>query len=293
MTERGDDDGRFHLDGLPRRHGHFGGRLGPGDRLEVPGHQVGVVADDLAGIQDVVRVEGVLDLAECVEEVAGLAAEELGPGQPAAMLAGDRAAEIERGFEDGGRHRLELGHVAGIAHVEERADVKLAVARVGVEGPAHLELLEDVLEPPEVLGQRTGRDGDVLHERHRPPRPPHPHQARRDRLPEGQQEVAIGPAARLDRVGNQDSQAFDPADHPSEPVEDLGRVVAIDLDDQRGFRRLGEPGAGGRQDVSGQAERSPVEKLARRGAVSKALDHGPGRVADPAERQDDHRLGRG
>ncbi len=114
-----------------------------------------VVADDLARVEDVVGVEGVLDLAEGVEEVAGLAAEELGAGQAAAVLAGDRAAEVERGVEDGGRHRLQLGHVARVAHVEERADVELAVTRVGVEGPAHVERLEDVLEPTEILGERA------------------------------------------------------------------------------------------------------------------------------------------
>ena len=136
MPERGDDR-RSATDRGPSSP--LGGRpasaagLGPGDRLEVPGHQVGVVADDLARVEDVVRVEGVLDLAEGVEEVAGLAAEELGPGQAAAVLAGDRAAEVERRVEDGRRHRLQLGHVGRVAQVEERPDVELAVAGVGVE----------------------------------------------------------------------------------------------------------------------------------------------------------------
>ena len=82
---------------------------------------MGVVADDLAGVEQVERVEGVLDLAEDLEEVAELAAEELGPGQPAAVLARDRAAEVERGLVDLGRQRLELGEVARVGQVEERA----------------------------------------------------------------------------------------------------------------------------------------------------------------------------
>ena len=71
-----------------------------GEAAEVAGHQVRVVADDLAGVEQVQRVEGVLDLAEDGDQVAVLPAEELGAHQAAAVLARDRAAEVEGGLVD-------------------------------------------------------------------------------------------------------------------------------------------------------------------------------------------------
>ena len=76
----------------PRERGEVrGGGRGKGrERLQVVCRQVGIVADDLAGIEQVRRVEGVLDLAEDLDELAVLPGQELGAGQAAALRRGDR-----------------------------------------------------------------------------------------------------------------------------------------------------------------------------------------------------------
>ncbi len=80
------------------------------------------------------------------------------------MLARDRAPQVEGRFEHGGRHRFELRDVTGVAHVEERADVELAVARMGIDRPVDLVPFEDVLDPADQLAERCGRDRHILHE---------------------------------------------------------------------------------------------------------------------------------
>ena len=73
----------------------YPGQRQSGQVLQVSDHQVGVVADDLAGVEQVRRVEGVLDLAEDLDELAVLPAQELGPRQAAALHRRDRPAGLD------------------------------------------------------------------------------------------------------------------------------------------------------------------------------------------------------
>ena len=72
-------------------------RAGGGDvprlqrRPQVPRDQIGVVADDLARIEDVLRVEDPLHFAEHVEQRAGLPADERRAAQSAGVFAADAA----------------------------------------------------------------------------------------------------------------------------------------------------------------------------------------------------------
>ena len=81
-----------------------------------------IVADDLSRVELVLRIEGILDLAEHLDQLAVLFAEELGAGQAAALRARDRAAGLE---DDRRRRRLASGSslaaVAGVGQIEERA----------------------------------------------------------------------------------------------------------------------------------------------------------------------------
>ena len=151
------------------------------EAAEVAGHQVRVVADDLAGIEPIQRVEGVLDLAEDLDPFPERPAQELGPGEPQAGFAGDRPARGVDRLADLARQRLQLGDVAGVGEVEERAGVQRPIPGVGVERPAHVVPLQDVLERLQELGQGLGGDREVLDERDGAPRPLHPHQERLDR----------------------------------------------------------------------------------------------------------------
>ncbi len=90
-----------------------------GDRAEVAGHQVRIVADDLAGIELPHRVERVLDLAEDLDQLAELAADELGPHQSACLGARDRPAFRQDDVVDACRQRLEGLAVLRARQVEE------------------------------------------------------------------------------------------------------------------------------------------------------------------------------
>ena len=85
------------------------------EAAEVAGHQVRVVADHLAGIEQIQRVEGVLDLAEDPDSFPELPAQELGPGESQAGLAGDRPPRGVDRLVDLARQGLQLGDVAGSA----------------------------------------------------------------------------------------------------------------------------------------------------------------------------------
>ena len=63
-----------------------------GKRLQIPDHQVRIIADDLAGIEQVRRIECVLDLAENLNELPILPGQELGAGQATALRGRDCAA---------------------------------------------------------------------------------------------------------------------------------------------------------------------------------------------------------
>ena len=234
----------------------------------------------LPGFEDIVGVEGFLDLAERMIKVARLAAEELGPGEAAAVLARDRPAEVDRGVEDLAGHRFELGQVGRIAQVEEGPEMELTVAGMGIEGPAHLETFEDVLEPPDQFRQGFRGDGHVFHEGDGTARALHPHQAGGDRPAEAEEEVTVGPTGRLDGVGDQEPGSLDPAGELPEPVEDFPGIIPVDLDDQGRLGDLGDPAMHLGQHVTSQAQGSPVEELAGRRAEFQAGRDQLGRVHD-------------
>ncbi len=89
--------------------------------LQIAYHQVRIIADDLAGVEQVRWVEGVLDLAENLNELAVLPGKELGPRQSAALRRRDCAAGFDHQVINLPGQRLEPGAVAGIGQVEEGA----------------------------------------------------------------------------------------------------------------------------------------------------------------------------
>ena len=108
----------------------LGRRLGPW--LQVSQHQVRIVADDLARIELVLRVEGILDLAEDLDQLAVLLAQELGARQAAARGARDRPAGLDDDVVEPGGQRFQLGPVARIRQIEKRPQPQPAFAGVGV-----------------------------------------------------------------------------------------------------------------------------------------------------------------
>src|SRR5439155_26597779 len=104
-------------------------------------------ADDLAGIEDVVRVEALLDFPEIGDDArAEHRLMEFGTHQAIAMLAGVRALvlayHIER-FLGYGAHRLD---VLLELLVEDRTHMKAAFGRVRIHGAASAVPGEDGVE---------------------------------------------------------------------------------------------------------------------------------------------------
>ncbi len=94
---------------------------------------MGVVADDLARIELILRVEGIFDLAEDLDQLAVLLAQKLRAGQAAALGARDRPAGLDDDVVNPAGQRFQLGPVARIRQIEKRPQSQPAVAGVRVE----------------------------------------------------------------------------------------------------------------------------------------------------------------
>ena len=115
------------------------------------------------GVEEVVRVEDVLDAGEQVEHFGGVhEAQEFAAGAPVAVLAGDGAAV---GGADAGRGLQERARVCDALGGLERhgeAHVHAAVAEVPVQEAVDVELLHEGREVAQVRAEAARWDGRVL-----------------------------------------------------------------------------------------------------------------------------------
>ena len=122
---------------------------------DVVGHRRRV--DDLAGVEQRVRVEEALDLAHrLVQLVAEDGAVELAARQAVAVLAGVGPAELGDQVADLLRDGAHGGHLGRLGEVHERTDVQAADRCVSVEAGLQAVPVEDRRESPGVLGQVAG-----------------------------------------------------------------------------------------------------------------------------------------
>ena len=84
-----------------------------------------------------------------------------------AMLAGERAAELEHEVGDVVGERLERPHAFGGLHVDHGPHVQAADRRVGVDAGGGAVPADDREKPVDVVAQPFGRDRGVLDERDR------------------------------------------------------------------------------------------------------------------------------
>ena len=115
------------------------------------------------GVEEVVRVEDVLDAREQVEHVGGVhEAQEFAAGAPVAVLAGDGTAvggaDAGRGLQEDAR----VGDALGGVERHGEAHVHAAVAEVPVQEPVDVELCHEGGEVAQVCAEVFGRDGRVL-----------------------------------------------------------------------------------------------------------------------------------
>ncbi len=146
-----------------------GGRLKrgvTGREAQVFGH--GGSAHHLAGIEQIMRVKGLLDLPEgLVDDRPEHFAIPLAARQAVAMFAAQRAAKLEHQIGDLGGDLPHALHVGGCLQVQERPDVQAADAGMAVKGALGAVPLENSAETAHELGQPGRRDRGILHERHR------------------------------------------------------------------------------------------------------------------------------
>ena len=119
--------------------------------------------DDLAGIEQIVRIEALLDLAEIGNDArAEHRLVKFGAHQPVAMLAGMRAlvfAHHLEGFFGDGAHRLD---VLFELQIEHRAHMQAAFGGVRIHGAAGAVLGEDGVEPLGIVGEMRQRHRAIL-----------------------------------------------------------------------------------------------------------------------------------
>ena len=119
--------------------------------------------DDLAGIEDVVRVEALLDLPEVGNDArAEHRFMEFGADQAVAMLAGVRPlvfAHHRKRFLGDGAHRLDVLLQLEVKH---GTHMQAAFGRMGIHGAARAVPGEDGVEPLGVVGEMRQRHRTIL-----------------------------------------------------------------------------------------------------------------------------------
>src|SRR5262249_36318422 len=106
-----------------------------------------LLGHDLSRIEDVRRIENLLDLAKHFVQWSCLSLDERRATEPSAMLTADRAAHIKHVRIEFVRQILHLSDFFGNRQIEKRTDVQLPMPCVRVKRGCNLVPLEDVLQP--------------------------------------------------------------------------------------------------------------------------------------------------
>ena len=207
-------------------------------RSQISCHKLGIVADDFARIENVLRIENLLDLPQHIVERPGLPPQELRAAEPIGMFAADRAANAENLVVELVGHEPHSLYVVGIVQVEKRLDVQLPVAGMTQKRGGYLPPLEHVLSPHEKIGQNFGRHGDVFNHRHGPARPLEAIQKRHGPIRQIQKQIGLFLIESLAAAERQPRLLLNTVDQAAHLMADVLRFVALEFD-QHGRFSLG------------------------------------------------------
>ena len=230
-----------------------------GTVAQVVGHRWRV--DDLAGVEQVVGIERLLDAAErLVDRFAEHLAVPLAAGQAVAVLAAQGAAEFEDQVGDIFGDPPHAGHVVAALEVQYRADVQAAHTGVAVEGAAGAVARQHLLEAGHEVGQVFGRDGGIFDKRHRLAVAGQAEQQRHRSAAHAPQRVAQGRVEGRHQRGDA-LHAVQPPPQFLNAIGDLGRLFAAEFDHEQCRRPALHRGHGvpQRQVVTGQVNQHLAE----------------------------------
>ena len=123
--------------------------------------------DDLARIEQVLRVEDLLDSLEDAVQFAVLRPQKGRPGHPVAVFSADRAAHREDGRIQIAGQCFELCTVGRRRRRQKRTQMNLAGRRMRIERRRHFVALKHLLRRDEKLPQRRRRHRDIFDDRRR------------------------------------------------------------------------------------------------------------------------------
>ena len=189
---------------------------------------------DVAGVQEVPRVERALEVPVSLEDPGSVhPLEEGAPGPAVPVLARDRAAVLEHQLGDLARDRADLREAARGLEVDDGTDVQAPDGAVAVVGGGGAVTGQDRAEARHELGEVLGVDGRVLDEGDRLPVPLHPEEEPEPGLAELPDRLLLG------RVEDDVRRVAEALPFPAlperlEPGPHRGLVLARVLDDQDG-----------------------------------------------------------
>ena len=258
------------------------------DRSKVLHHQVRIVAQDLPGVQQVVRVEDLLDLLEDPVERAVLPPDESRTGESVAVLTADCPAYGEHNLVKVLRESLDTACILGCRRRQQRTQMQLTGRRMSVKGCRDLVLLKYALGTDQKIVQRFRRNGNVFDKRKGARRTGQSCEKGDHRSGKRPEELDL--FERIDLMGHNRIAAkrTDLLDHHPDPIACLRRAKARLFDNQCRLCRRSNHGLEAWIGLAGHRQNTPIQQIT--GAwllLSDCLDRINGGLQPPEQQQDD------
>jgi hypothetical protein len=195
--------------------------------------------DDLARVEDSLRVEDLFQFAKHIDEWAVLLGQKRCSAQAVAVLAADGAAEEPYFFVKLGGERLHRVDIVFGSKIQERPNVQLTLGGVAEDGCSDLQVFERVLDVPQKDGQRLDGDGNVFDAGRGPRRALHAMERGNESLGQPPVQLKVDFVLSNVRRGGQTQFVLDQFDDLVELVPQLVATIGVKFDEQHCLRLAG------------------------------------------------------